>query len=135
MRVVQGASLRGVSLLRRGVAALAAASLVALSVGPYLHSRVAYGAPERPAATASASAVESASLPHGGAHVPGQCSICRVIAQTRRGLRSPAIATAGAVDTVGVSVAFVASHAAARSPWLTSGEPRAPPSARPIRNS
>ena len=135
MRKLHGVSFPGVAFLRRAVAGLVVGSLLALGFGQPYHPGAAFGARDGIAIAASCPAVDGASLPHGGAHLPGVCSICRVIAQTRLGLRSPAIATAGGVATAGLPLPLAALAAAPRAPWLASSEPRAPPSALPVQNS
>jgi hypothetical protein len=135
MRKLYGVSLLRVPSLRRAVAALAFASFLALSVGQYFHSGAISGARDVAAVTLSSPAVDAASFPHGGAHLPGLCSICRAIAQNRLGVRSPAIATTAPVGAPRVSVPLGTRHAAPRAPWLASIEPRAPPGALPILGS
>ena len=135
MRELHGVSLPGVAFLRRAAAGLVVGSLLVLCFGQPFHPGAAFGARDGFAVTAPDPAVDGASLPHGGAHLPGLCSICRVIAQTRLALRSPAIATPGGVDTAGLLLPLAALDLAPRAPWLVSIEPRAPPSALPVQNS
>jgi hypothetical protein len=135
MRKLYGVSLPRIPSLRRAAAALVFASFLALSVGQFFHSGAISGARDVAAVTASSPALDAASFPHGGAHLPGLCSICRVIAQNRLGVRSPAIATAASIDALGVPLPLGTRHAAPRAPWLASIEPRAPPGALPVLSS
>jgi hypothetical protein len=119
--------------LRRAAAYLALASLLALFYWQALHPGLAFAALDGNAVTASSPAVDTASLPHGGAHLPSLCSICRALAQTRLGVRSPALATTRWVDAPGLRVALALADAAPRAPWRASIGRRAPPGALPIQ--
>jgi hypothetical protein len=79
MRELHGVSPPSVAFLRRAVAGLVVGSLLVLCFGQPFHPGATLGARD---GFAVAAAVDGASLPHGGAHLPGLCSICRVIAQT-----------------------------------------------------
>lgn len=135
MRGPEGAPLRRVALHRRAAAWLAVAALLAISTGQPFHGGRSAGVLEAIGFTASGPSVDAASPPHGGAHLPGLCSLCRAIAQTRLGLRSPVISGAGAVDAVGLRAPLAAAPAPPRSAQLASIEPRAPPRDLPVQPS
>ena len=71
MRELHGVSLPGVAIVRRAAAGLIVASLLALCFGQPFHSGTAFGARDGIAVTASSPAVDTAALPHGGAHLSG----------------------------------------------------------------
>jgi hypothetical protein len=121
--------------MRRTAAWLALASLLGLLCGQLLHPGVAFAARGASTPTHSHAAVDTAPLPHEGEHLPSLCSICRALAQTRLGVRSPAIAATGWVDAPGLRIALAPADAAPRTPWLASIGPRAPPGALPIQHS
>ena len=134
MQGLRGAARQGVAILRRSAAWLAIATLLAVPTGQLFHAGAAAAARGAAGLSASLPAVDAASQ-HAGAHLPGLCSFCRAIGQARVGLRSPAIAAAGCIDSVGLPARCAAFEAAHRSPWLAPCGPRAPPQALPIRNA
>jgi hypothetical protein len=135
MREFHGRSRQRVACLRRATAGLAIASLLALGSGPLFHA-AAPPVPSHAVAIAdSQSAGDGASLPHGAAHLPGLCSICRAVGQSRLGLHPTSIANVDPLDAVAPEPLQPAPDAATRSPWLASIAPRAPPRALPVQNS
>lgn len=124
MRGLHRIPLRGVAVLRGPAAWLAIASLLVLCLGPPLHSGTSVR--DSGGATAIAS-LHDASLPKGSAHLAGLCSLCRAIAQTRAGLRSPAFGTVAAVEATGLPLPLAARAPAPRAPWLAALGSRAPP--------
>jgi hypothetical protein len=121
--------------VRRAAVWLALASLLALSAGEPFHPDTAITPRDGTPFTVSSAAADAASLPHGGAHLPGLCSICRAAGHARLGLHAPTIALADPLDSHGLSLPHVAQQTASPAPWIASIAPRAPPDALPFLNS
>ncbi len=124
-----GASDRLVALGRRAIAWLVAVSLLALCVGQPFHTGPAPAAGGGSQLCAASAESGPASLPHDGAHLTGVCSLCRALAQTRVGLRSPAPGASGAPDASGLPLPVATLDRPRTAAPRASIEPRAPPGA------
>jgi len=135
MRELHGVSRQRVASLRRATALLAAASLLALASGPLFHPVALPFAAHGRAISDSQAAGGGASLPHGGAHLPGLCSICRAVGQARLGLQTTSVAIVDPLDNLAPQPPQRSPDATTRSPWLASIAPRAPPRALSVQDS
>ncbi len=134
MRRLHGVSLQGVACMRRAAMWLALGSLLALSAGQPFHPGTVSSPRVSTPVRVSGAAIDAASLPHGAAHLPGLCSICRAVGQARLGLHTPTVALVDPIGAPGLPAPLMAPQTASRAPWIASIAPRAPP-ALPVLSS